>query len=230
MPRVALLLLLLGLGGCKEPAREPNALPPAVRKAGPEGCKDPPDGRIQRRFAMGSSPRHWVSALFGEARKCTTQFAAGPVVTLVLADGGAAEPVLTAEGLFWGTCDGQQTGPFESARVASVTFETTATYVGYEPFTLDSRQPERPIAITVYPRDRCGDRLDAGHGWNARWKLGPGCDQVLAPTHYEGQPETIGSGFDKPGDAVRLKPIAPGACDLEVDYFGASGSVKITVL
>jgi hypothetical protein len=232
MPPSRRFALPLVLAGCTNASPDPaqsEQAPVALRKPGPEGCEQEPDSRIRGRFAMGASPHHHLSALYGEARKCTTAFEPGPVVTL-MATADGTEPVLTAEGLFYGTCDGERTGPFESATVTTVRFAMTSSFVDYAPFTLDSRQPGRHVSLAVYPIDRCGAQLDAGLGYNARWSLTAGCENVLAPASYEGQPDTLGMGFEKPADAVHIKPVAPGTCDLHVQYFDASGTVTITVL
>jgi hypothetical protein len=187
---------------------------------------------VTRRFAVGVIPDYSVSSLYGEAPHCTAEFLPSDVVTIEPPPDGP-RPRLVKEGVFRATCNGKPLSDFfEAVKIAAVRIDVVAWASKLGPLVLDVAHPEWKLSLRAYPLDACGEVLGVGHvagarpGY-ARWKLGPGCEERVAPVPYDG--ERSGAGFDRPAEEIQLAGRAAGACTIEVDYFGVRSEVVVQI-
>ena len=204
--RLAIALLLVACG-----SHEAAAPPKPARPVGT--CKPGQDSH--KRFPVGAVPTHHVGRLIGEGSACDVQFIANDVLQ---PSGGDLRVV--AEGWFSATCNKLVIDDFEGVRAAKLAFETTSTHVGLAPMELDAAHPEWTIGLAITPLDRCGNKLDSGLGWDAKWTWPKGCPAIKAAEPM---------GFEKPANAVHLAPVAPGSCELAVEAYGVRATTTVMV-
>ena len=198
---------VLAIAACGSAPPEPlmNRIdtPPCVRSGVPEA----------RRFALGTTPDYNMPTIYGEGPRCWVDLLPGPVVDV--RDG---LPVLVDEGMFHGMCGGQPMADvFESVRVAALSVRQTMNHRGIAPGELDSRQPDCSIGFRVFAADACGENLRIGRRPNGRWSTA-GCSGVAAIVGEHG-----------PRDEITMIALAPGECQVEVEFLGATSSFVVTV-